>query len=75
MTVTLAGTEPVATVTCPNTFEVSLELNYIIRIALQINEEKTDYSINVLGHLYKKKNKKQKIKLDPYFTLYIKNNS
>lgn len=73
MTVILAGTEPVATVTCLNTFEVSLELNYMIRIALQINEEKTDYSINVLGHLYKKK--KQKIKLDPYFTLYIKNNS
>lgn len=61
MTVILAGTEPVATVTCPNTFEVSLELNYMIRIALQINEEKTDYSINVLGHLYKKKKTENKV--------------
>lgn len=73
MTLILAGTEPVATVTCPNTFEVSLELNYMIRIALQINEEKTDYSINVLGHLYKKKKQKTENKVGSLFhSLYQK---
>lgn len=40
-----------ATVTCPNTFEVELKLNYMIKIALQISEEKTGYSINMLSPL------------------------